>query len=80
MSIAQYFHKVKSICHEISKVQQTTTTGETWIKRIIIHGLISEYRNIVIEVQGWKVQPSLVKFENMCARQEAMAKKMSGVS
>ena len=80
MSIAQYFHKVKSVCHEISKVQQTTTTWETRIKRIIIHGLISECRNFVTEVHGWKVQPSLVKFENMRARQEAMAKKMGGFS
>ena len=80
MSIAQYFHKVKSICHEISKVQQKTTTGETRIKRIIIHGLISKCRNFVTEVQGWKVQPSLIKFESMCARQQTMAKQMGGVS
>ena len=50
------------------------------MKRIIIHGLISGYRNFVIAVQGWQIQPSLVEFENMLADQEAMAKQMGGVS
>lgn len=50
------------------------------MRRIIIHGLRSEYRNIVVTVQGWKIQPSLVEFDNMLAGQESMAKKMGGVS
>ena len=80
MSIAQYFHKVKSICREISELEPTAPIGETRMKRIIIHGLISGYRNFVIAVQGWQIQPSLVEFENMLADQEAMAKQMGGFS
>ncbi|KAM1157723.1 hypothetical protein ACFX15_027799 [Malus domestica] len=37
MTIAQYFHKVKSICREISELDPTAPIGETRMKRIIIH-------------------------------------------
>ena len=80
MTIAQYFHKVKSICREISELDPTAPIGETRIKRIIIHGLRPEYRGFVAAVQGWPTQPSLVEFENLLAGQEAMAKQMGGVS
>ncbi|KAH0642694.1 hypothetical protein KY289_033668 [Solanum tuberosum] len=80
MNIAQYFHKVKSICHEISELKPIAPIRETRTKRIIIHGLRSEYRNFVTAVQGWQIQPSLVEFENMFVGQEAMAKQMGGVS
>ncbi|KAH0665503.1 hypothetical protein KY290_027735 [Solanum tuberosum] len=80
MSIAQYLHKVKSICREISKLEPTTPIRETRMKRIIIHGLRSEYRNFVTAILGWKIQPSLVELENMFVGQEAMAKQMGGVS
>ncbi|KAH0666163.1 hypothetical protein KY285_027369 [Solanum tuberosum] len=80
MSIAQYFHNVKSICREISELEPTAPIGETRMKRIIIHGLRSEYKNFVTAVQGWQIQPSLVEFENMLAGQEAMAKQMGGAS
>ncbi|XP_068661743.1 uncharacterized protein [Aristolochia californica] len=48
MTIAQYFHKMKSICQEISKLNPTTPIGETRIKRIIIHSLRPEYRGFVV--------------------------------
>ncbi|KAM1328638.1 hypothetical protein ACFX2F_012890 [Malus domestica] len=38
MTIAQYFHKVKSICREISELDPTAPIRETRMKRIIIHG------------------------------------------
>ncbi|CAL8997356.1 unnamed protein product [Prunus brigantina] len=38
MTIAQYFHKVKSICREISDLDPTAAIVESRIKRIIIHG------------------------------------------
>ncbi|CAB4296246.1 unnamed protein product [Prunus armeniaca] len=38
MTIAQYFHKVKSICCEISDLDHTAAIVESRIKRIIIHG------------------------------------------
>ncbi|KAM1879682.1 hypothetical protein ACFX14_041524 [Malus domestica] len=50
------------------------------MKRIIIHGLRPEYRGFIAAIQGWPTQPSLVEFENLLAGQEAMAKKMGGVS
>ncbi|KAE8699425.1 hypothetical protein F3Y22_tig00110578pilonHSYRG00054 [Hibiscus syriacus] len=80
MAVAQYFHKVKSICREISELDPTTAIGEAMIKRIIVHGLRPEYRGFVVAVQGWPTQPSLVEFENLLAGQEAMAKQMGGVS
>ena len=80
MTIAQYFHKVKSICREISELDPTAPIGETRIKRIIIHGLRPEYRGFIAAVQGWPTQPSLVEFENLLAGQEAMVKQMGGVS
>ncbi|KAM1256948.1 hypothetical protein EV1_030743 [Malus domestica] len=80
MTIAQYFHKVKSICREISELDPTAPIGETRMKRIIIHGLRPEYRGFIAAIQGWPAQPSLVEFENLLAGQEAMAKQMGGVS
>lgn len=49
------------------------------MKRIIIHGLIPEFRGFVVAVQGWQTQPSLVEFENLLAGQEALAKNMGEV-
>ncbi|PHU11858.1 hypothetical protein BC332_18788 [Capsicum chinense] len=39
MTISQYFHKVKSLCREISELDLEAPIGDTRIKRIIIHGL-----------------------------------------
>ncbi|KAM1079118.1 hypothetical protein ACFX2B_013719 [Malus domestica] len=76
MMIAQYFHKVKSICRKISELDLTAHIGETRMKKIIIHGLRPEYRGFITAIQGWPTQPSLVEFENLLAGQEAMAKQM----
>ncbi|KAF2312972.1 hypothetical protein GH714_002351 [Hevea brasiliensis] len=78
--MAQYFHKVKSICREILELDPIAPIGETRMKRIIIHGLRPKFRGFIAAVQGWPNQPSLVKFENLLAGQEAMAKQMGGVS
>ncbi|CAL5324316.1 unnamed protein product [Camellia sinensis] len=80
LTIAQYFHKVKLFCREISELDPEAQIGETRVKRIIIHGLRLEFRGFVAAVQGWKKQPSLVEFENLLAGQEALAKQMEGVS
>ena len=80
ITIAQYFHKIKTICREISKLDLKAPIGETRIKRIIIHGLRPEYRGFVADVQEWPTQSSLVEFENFLVGQEAMAKQMGGVS
>ncbi|KAM1753694.1 hypothetical protein ACFX12_006250 [Malus domestica] len=80
MTIAEYFHKVKSICREISELDPSVAIVESRIKRIIIHRLRPEYRGFVAVVQGWPTQPSFVEFENLFADQEALAKQMGGVS
>ncbi|RVW83189.1 Retrovirus-related Pol polyprotein from transposon TNT 1-94 [Vitis vinifera] len=80
LTIAQYFHKVKMLCREISELDLEAPIGETRMKRIIIHGLRPEFRCFVAAVQGWQNQPSLVEFENLLAGQEALAKQMGGVS
>ena len=80
MTVAQYFHKVKSLCHEISELDPQAPIQEARMKRIVIHGLRSEYRGFITAVQGWENQPSLVEFENLLAGQEALAKQMGGAS
>ena len=80
MTIAEYFHKVRSLCRAISELDSSAPIGEARMKRIIIHGLKSDYRSFVAAVQGWETQPSLVEFENLLAAQEALAKQMGGVS
>ncbi|KAL0352257.1 UNVERIFIED_CONTAM: hypothetical protein Scaly_1614400 [Sesamum calycinum] len=80
LTVAQYVHKVKSLCREISELDPEAFIGEARMKRIIIHGLKSEFRSFVVAVQGWPTQPSLVEFENLLAGQEALAKQMGGVS
>ncbi|KAL0374947.1 UNVERIFIED_CONTAM: hypothetical protein Sradi_3410400 [Sesamum radiatum] len=80
LTVAQYFHKVKSLCREISELDPEAPIGEARMKRIIIHGLKPEFRSFVVAVQGWPTQPSLVEFENLLAGQEALAKQMGGVS
>ena len=52
MTIAQYFHKVKSICREITELDPKFAIVESRMKRIIIHGLRPEYRRFIIAVQG----------------------------
>lgn len=80
MTVAQYFHKVKTLCREISELDPEAPIGDTRMKRIIIHGLKPEFRSFVAAIQGWQTQPSLVEFENLLASQEALAKQMGGVS
>jgi len=80
MTIAQYFHKVKSFCPEIFELDPKAPISDTRMKRIIIHGLKPEFRSFVVAIQGWQTQPSLVQFENLLIGQEALAKQMGGVS
>jgi len=51
MTIAQYFHKVKMLCREISELDPQAPIGETRMKRIIIHGLKPKYRSFIFAVQ-----------------------------
>ena len=80
MTIAQYFHKVKSICRVITELDPKSAIGEDRMKRIIIHGLQQKYQRFIIAVQGWPTQPSFEEFENLLASQEVMAKQMGGIT
>ncbi|KAL0297354.1 UNVERIFIED_CONTAM: hypothetical protein Sradi_6787500 [Sesamum radiatum] len=80
LTIAQYFHKVKSLCREISELDLEAPIGAARMKRIIIYDLKPEFRSFVAAVQGWPTQPLLVEFENLLSGQEALAKQMGGVS
>ena len=52
MTIAQYFHKVKSIYREITELDPKSAIGESRMKRNVINGLRLEYRSFVTTVQG----------------------------
>ncbi|KAL0367866.1 UNVERIFIED_CONTAM: Retrovirus-related Pol polyprotein from transposon TNT 1-94 [Sesamum radiatum] len=80
LTVAQYFHKVKSLCREISELDPEAPIDEARMKRIIIHGLKLEFRSFIASVQGWPTQPSFVEFENLLVGQEALAEQMGGVS
>ena len=80
MTITQYFTKVKSLCREVSELDPTSNISDSRMRRIIIHGLRPEYRSFVAAIQGRPVQLSLVELENLLVDQEALVKKMVGVS
>ncbi|XP_076950388.1 uncharacterized protein LOC143623337 [Bidens hawaiensis] len=80
MTIPKYFHKVKSLCHEIADLDQQLRIGDARMKRIIIHGLRPEFQSFVVAIQGWPTQPSLSEFENLLSGQESLAKQTAGVS
>ena len=50
LTIAQYFHKVKTLCREISELDLEALIGETRMKGIIIHGLRPEFKGFVAAV------------------------------
>ena len=60
LTIAQYFHKVKLICREITELDSKSAIGESRMKRIIIHELRPEYRSFIVAVQECSTQPSIV--------------------
>ena len=45
ITITQYFHRNKSICWKITKLDPKSVIGEAQIKKIIIHGLRPKYRS-----------------------------------
>ena len=42
MTVSQFFHKVKTLCREISELDPEALIGETRMKRIIIHGFTNK--------------------------------------
>ncbi|RVW57839.1 Retrovirus-related Pol polyprotein from transposon TNT 1-94 [Vitis vinifera] len=52
LTIAQYFHKVKTLCREISELDLEALIGETRMKGIIIHGLRPEFKEALVKQMG----------------------------
>ncbi|XP_049391458.1 uncharacterized protein LOC125855808 [Solanum stenotomum] len=72
MTISQYFSKVKSLCDEISKLDPENAITETRMRIIIVHGLRSEYKGIIIATE-----PTLFELENLLANEEDLEKPLS---
>ena len=67
MIISQYFTKVKCLCREIAELDEASKIVNSRMRRIIIHGLRSQYHNFMVVVQGWPTQPSIEELENLLA-------------
>ncbi|XP_074373975.1 uncharacterized protein LOC141714350 [Apium graveolens] len=80
MTVSQYFNKVKNICDEISKLDPQNAITDTRKRRIVVHGLKSEFNSIITATRGWAKEPTLTELENILANQEALDKQMSKVS
>ncbi|KAF2320755.1 hypothetical protein GH714_030531 [Hevea brasiliensis] len=52
MTISEYFTKIKSLYHEISKFYPESKISKTRMKRIIIHGLRQEFNPTIIAIRG----------------------------
>ncbi|KAL4194763.1 hypothetical protein AMTRI_Chr05g70110 [Amborella trichopoda] len=59
--LGSYFTKVKSLCHEISKLDLESRISETKMRRIIIRGLRHEYNGFKTTIKGWQTQPTLLE-------------------
>ncbi|XP_076959133.1 uncharacterized protein LOC143635131 [Bidens hawaiensis] len=64
----------------IGELDQQTQIGDARMKRIIVHGLRSEFQSFVAVVQGWPTPPSLTELENLFAGQEALFKQFGIVT
>ncbi|TMW99638.1 hypothetical protein EJD97_002246 [Solanum chilense] len=79
LSISEYFLKVKNLCFEISLLNPKEANSEARMRRIVIHGLKSEYILFAMSIQGWSQQPSFENFENLLLSQELLAKQLGSV-
>ncbi|KAL4182452.1 hypothetical protein AMTRI_Chr11g150150 [Amborella trichopoda] len=70
---------VKSLCHEISKLDLKSQISETRMRRIIIRGLRPEYNGFMTAIKGWQTQPSLLELESLLENQDTLAKQMAGI-
>ncbi|XP_076898657.1 uncharacterized protein LOC143552277 [Bidens hawaiensis] len=80
LPMSQYFRIVKNLCLEIGELDPQSWVSDARMKQILIHGLRPEYRSFVTTIQGWATQPSIMEFENILVKQEALAKQLAGVS
>ncbi|KAG5616836.1 hypothetical protein H5410_016660, partial [Solanum commersonii] len=80
MTINQYFSKVKSLSHEISKLDPENAIMETRMRRIIVHDLRLEYKGIITATRGWATKPTLSELENLMANEEDLEKPLSSLT
>jgi len=52
MTVSKYFIKVKSLCHEIQKIDAESATNEARMHRIIIRGLDPKCSVLVTATRG----------------------------
>ncbi|KAL3506315.1 hypothetical protein ACH5RR_031697 [Cinchona calisaya] len=78
--VGQYFSKVKSICDEISKLDPQNAITEMRTKRIIIHGLRTEYKGLITATRGWSKEPTLAELKSLLTNEEALDSSTSKVS
>lgn len=76
LSISEYFLKIKSLCGEISELDENEKISEARMRRFLIRGLRKEYIPFVTSIQGWAVLPSVEELESLLSNQEALAKQM----
>ncbi|XP_071728146.1 uncharacterized protein [Rutidosis leptorrhynchoides] len=65
MTISEYFLRVKSICAEISEIDDKEKISESRLRRYLIRGLKKEYVPFITSIQGWATQPSVEELENL---------------
>ena len=80
LTINQYFKKVKSLCSEIAELDPEEKITEQRMRRIIAHGLRTEFSGFMAAIRGWSTQPTLLELENMLANQEALTRQITRVS
>lgn len=59
MTISQHFSNVKFLCDEISKSDPTNAIRDTRVRRIIVHGLRTKYKGIVVATCMCITEPTL---------------------
>ncbi|XP_071709236.1 uncharacterized protein [Rutidosis leptorrhynchoides] len=77
MTISEYFLRVKSLCSEISKIDDNEKISESRLRRYLIRGFKKEYVPFITSIQGWTTQPTVEELENLLSNQEALAKQMA---
>lgn len=80
LTVSQYFSRVKVLYEKILKLDLDGKISKIKMRQIIIHGLHPECNSLITTACGWAKEPTLLKLENILAKQEAIDKKLSSIS
>ncbi|CAL1405301.1 unnamed protein product [Linum trigynum] len=72
--------KLKNICAEFSKLDLDNPVSEARTRRIIFHGLRSEFKGIVIATRGLSKEPTQAELQNLLENEEILVDNISKVS